>query len=364
MRAVPRSRLAAAIAVLVVAAACTAAPAQANRVLITEKAVNPEHTKVPEEQIEGACGVAIGPFDIIYVSDYYHHLVEGFTGQVELIPAGTPPEGPCGLAFDSAGALYANIWHQRVVRLKPSPMVFDEGSSTGVAVDSAGNVYANDRTRIAKYSSSGTLIEEIGTGGLLEDAYGLAVFAGRVYVPDAASNDVKVFEPAKSAGVVKTLEPPGGFTSLVDASVAVDPTNGHVLVVDNLQPGFERPAGGIDEFDSEGNFLKQLKKTVIDGGPSGITVGGTGKLYVTSGNSELSNVFAFDPYTASGPEATQPLPEASAPAVAGPPAPEAIPAMAQESAETAAPRPERKRPHRTRRPHARRAGLSRARAVS
>ncbi len=364
MRGAPRSRLAAAFAVLVAVAACTAAPAQANRALITEKAVKPEKTKVPEEQIEGACGVALNPTGVIYVSDYYHHLVEGFGGQVELIPAGTPPEGPCGLAFDSAGALYANIWHQRVVRLKPSPMVFDEDSSTGVAVDSAGNVYANDRTRIVKYSSSGTLIEEIGTGGLLEDAYGLAVFGGRVYVPDAASNSVKVFEPAKSAGIVEALEPPGGFTSLVDASVAVDPTNGHVLVVDNLQPGFEHPAGGIDEFDVDGDFLKQLKKTVIDGGPSGITVDGAGTLYVTSGNSEFSNVFSFSPYTESGPEAAQAPPEASAQAVAGPPSPDAIPAIAQGSAATAAARVERNRRHRPRRSHGRRAGLSRARAVS
>jgi DNA-binding beta-propeller fold protein YncE len=363
MRGLSRPWSIAVLCALSLAAALVPASAQANRDLITEKAVNPEATLVPEEQIEGACGVALSPGGVIYVSDYYHHLVEGFSGGVELIPAGTPPEGPCGLAFDSAGALYANIWHESVIRLKPSPMVFDEDSSTGVAVDSDGNVYANDRTRIVKYASTGALIEKIGAGSL-GDAYGLAVFGGRIYVPDAASDTVKVFEPTKSAGVVETLEPQGGFVSLVDASIAVDPTNGHILVVDNLQPGFEHPAGGIDEFDSEGNFIKRLQKTVIDGGPSGITVDSTGELYVTSGNSELSNVFAFGPYTTSGPEATQTAPEAPAPAVAGPPWPDAMAATAQGSAGAAAARLERKRPHRARRSRARRAGLSRARAVS
>lgn len=353
-----------AVCALVLLAALAPA-ANANRALITEKAVDPKGTKVPEEQIEGACGVAhFG--GTIYVSDYYHGRVEAFPGAIEQYRVGTPPEGPCGLAVASTGALYANAWHESVIRVKPSLLVFDEDSSTGVAVDandSSNNVYVNDRTRVVKYAPSGALIEEIGAGSLF-DAYGLAVFMGRVYVPDAASGTVKVFEPAKSSGIVDTIAPPGGFTSLVDASVAVDPTNGHVLVVDNLQPGFEHPNGGIDEFDDEGNFLGQLGKKVIDGGPSGIAVSATGTLYVTSGNSENSTVFAFGTYTASGLEATDSSPEDSALAVAGPPVPEVMPTATGGSAKSIAPqRLTPRRAHRHRRSRARRVGLAEARAA-
>jgi DNA-binding beta-propeller fold protein YncE len=322
MRALPRSCGVASLLALLTAFALGAPIAQANRALHTENAVNPEKTSIPEEEIEGACGVAISPGGEIYVSDYYHHAVEGFGSPFQFIPAGNPPEGPCQIAFDSAGALYANLWHQSVVRLRPSFRVFDQAESTGVAVDEAGNVYVNDRTYIAVYEPSGAQIGEIGLGSL-KDAYGLAVFGGRVYVPDAGTNTVKVYEPANNplnpvATITGVATPQHRFVSLVDASVAVDPTNGHVLVLDNLQPGFEHPEGAIDEFDSSGAFLSQLASRVIDAGPSGLALDGAGNLYASSGNSEEANVFAFGPYTEFGPEGfDESVTEEDPPGVAG-----------------------------------------------
>jgi hypothetical protein len=321
-------------------AACLPAPAQAHRSLITKALLETrenEQIPPPEGQIEGACGIAVAPNGNLYVSDYYHSLVDVFSpsGGYIFQFAVNPLDGVCQLAFDSAGTLYANEWHESVMRLKPSLQVFDEDSSTGVAVDGAGNVYANDRTRIVVYAPSGALIEEFG-GGSLEDAYGLAVSGDRVYVPDAATGTVKVFEPSKPVDLVGAIAPSGGFTSLVDASVAVDPTNGHVLVLDNLQPGFEHPKGAIDEFAADGTFLGQLSETVIDAGPSGIAVDGTGKLLVTSGNSEKANVFAFGPYTASPPSATDSPAEPPGASVAGPPAPGSPEAAGQSSPRTSA----------------------------
>ena len=97
------------------------------------------------------------------------------------------------------------------------------------------------------------------------------------------------------------METIGPFNSLVDASLAVDPTNGNLLVVDNLQPGFEHPKSAIYEFDSTGAPLGALPGTPVDGEPSGIAVAsGSGRLYVTDGNSELSNVYEYGSYTAGG----------------------------------------------------------------
>lgn len=274
----------------------------------------------PEGQIEGPCGLAVRDGSL-YVSDYHHNLVDLFTvvpgfgerfpfaGQLKGIA--TPPEGPCGLAVGPAGALYVNVWHQRVVRLQPSVQVFDTDSSTGVAVDAAGNVYVNDRTYVAVYEPSGAPVldggEPLKIGlGSLGDGFGVAVSGGRVYVPDAADQTVKVYEPALDPlDPVATI---GGFNSLVDAAVAVDPTNGHLLVVDNLKPGFEHPQAAIFEFDSAGTFLDRLVGSV-HGGPSGIVVDpATGVLFVTDGNGELSNVFAYGPFeSGSGFEVDNPL---------------------------------------------------------
>lgn len=326
---------------LLLALLVDAAPAQAHRALLSDHAVYtlfclrcpppsqppPPLIPPPEGQIEGPCGIAIGPSPNrdIYVSDYYHRLIDvysnsgGYISQIKNVA--TAPEGPCGLAFGPGGTLYANIWHQSVVRLTPSFQLFDSASSTGVAVDDAGRVYANDRTYVAVYDSSGAPILEGGQPlriglGSLGDAYGLAVFDDRVYVADAADGTVKVYEPSTDPlDPVLTIDgpgpPQGGFNSLVDAGLAVDPTNGHLLVLDNLQPGYEHPQAAIYEFDSSGAYLGVLPGSPVHGEPSGLAVDPvSGTLYVTDGNSELANVFAFGPYTASPPSSTQPPGEA------------------------------------------------------
>jgi DNA-binding beta-propeller fold protein YncE len=282
-----------------------AAPAQAERPLITKEGVKTE--KVPGG-LEGACGVAVAS-GTIYVSDYYHHGVDVFSSSGEYLSRipGNPIDGPCQLATSAAGALYANDWHEGVSRMLPSVLSFDSKNSTGVAVDQAtGNVYVNDRTYVAVYEPSGAAVLDEGVPlriglGTLEDAYGLAVAGGKVYVPDAADDTVKVYEPAIDpvtpvATIDGTATPQGRFVSLVDAAVAIDPTNGHLVVLDNLQPGFEFPQAAIEEFDSSGNFLGQIAQKVIDGEPGGLAFDES-SLYVTNGNSEEAALFKFGAYT-------------------------------------------------------------------
>jgi hypothetical protein len=300
--------------VLLGAAACAlalaavAAPAQAFRPLLNDELLASE--TVPGGSVEGACGAAaVG--GSLYVSDYYRGRVDLFNISSgvfsSMTTAPNPRDGLCGLSLAS-GSLYANEWHEGVVRLLPSPKVFDAGhESTGVAVDGAGNVYAVDRTYVAVYQPSGEPVLREGQplkigAGHLGDAYGIAVSGAKVYVADAASNTVKVFEPATdptnpAASIAHE------FTSLRDGALTIDPTNAHLLVLDNLQPGFESPTAVIDEFASSGAFLDRnvgtLGNPIVDGEPSGMSVDGEGKLFVTSGNSEGSQVFEFGPYVAS-----------------------------------------------------------------
>ncbi len=318
-----------------------ATPAMASRALLKEALLSTDETQdipAPEGQIEGACGLAVSPGGNLYVSDYYHRRVDVFSlsGQFssQIVLPGVNPifgigtlDGVCGLAFDSAGRLYANEFHERVLRLSPTEALLDPSESTavankstGVAVDGAGSVYVDDRTYVAVYEApveaGDEPAEKIGLGSL-EDGYGVAVFAGKVYVPDAASDVVDIYEPAVSAAnPVATIG--HGFVSLVNAAVAVDPTNGHLLVVDDTQPGFEHPKAAVYEFDSGGAFLGRLPGEPIDGEPSGLAVDpATGGLFVTTGNSEKANVFAYGPFTEALSSPSQPSGEAPAAAPAG-----------------------------------------------
>jgi DNA-binding beta-propeller fold protein YncE len=299
-----------------------AAPAHAERLLVSQKLLETDGTlHPPGSQVEGACGLAVSPGQSLYVSDYYQRVVDAFAlgGAFQFTAVtlgGTSPvfgidsvDAVCGLAFDASGTLYANEFHEGVLRLKPTVATIDEGESTGVAVDPAtGDLYVNDRTYVAEYEAPvepGDLpVAKIGEGSL-DDAYGLAIFGGRVYVPDAGKDAVQVFEPAKDPTAPEaTIE--HSFVSLVDAAVAVDPTNEHLLVVDNAQPGYEHPVADVYEFAADGAFLGALSRPFksgmptgpVFGEPSGIAVDpGTGNVFVTDGNSELANVFEYGPYT-------------------------------------------------------------------
>jgi hypothetical protein len=285
------------------------AQAQAERALLSSGAVNAKGT--PGNAILDACGIAFRGGQI-YVSDYYHHAIEVFkaAGEFESQLPFNSSSGPCQLATSPTEALYVNDWHEGVSRLLPTGLTFDEGNATGIAVDQAtANLYANERTYVAVYEPSGAPVLKEGQPlqigkGTLGDGYGLASFGGRLYVPDASDATVKVYEPTVDAvNPIRVIDghstPQSGFSSLVDASVAIDPANEHILVVDNLQPGFEHPQAAIDEFDSKGNFLGQVSSKFTDAEPSGLAFSGP-NLYVTSGNGGEGAVLKYGPYTAGG----------------------------------------------------------------
>ncbi|MFP5389797.1 MAG: hypothetical protein ACLGG5_10935 [Thermoleophilia bacterium] len=325
------------------------AHAGAYRASLMQELGNPEEwldvSHLPEKQIEGACGLAVqSTTHDLFVSDYYHRAVHTYTASgiyksSIFVAGGNPPpalepinelNAVCGLAVDGAGNLYANEFHQRVLSL-PGEEVIDPGESTGVAVDDEGDVYVDDRTYVAVYEAPVIPGEapaaKIGVDNLI-NAFGVAVDSqsGRVYVPDAGSGMVKIFDPAGNPAVpVGTLEQPpeGGFSSLKDAALAVDesPTDGsgHVLVVEDLEPRSEFPRAAVYEFAADGSYLDRLASRSVGptgterpgpvfGEPSGIAVdSASGDLYVTTGNSEHANVVKYGPFEPVAPPASSPV---------------------------------------------------------
>jgi DNA-binding beta-propeller fold protein YncE len=262
---------------------------------------------------EDACGVAFGPGGL-YVSDYYRDSIVGPT----TIANESPNDGPCKLAFDSEGELYANNWHRNVVKYTEPFGVgetIDAAQPTGLAVDQAsGDVYVAHRTYLSVYPAPVHAGEAPAqTIGLDPSAeyFGAAVSefpatAGDLYLPDAASHTVKVFDPA--GALIETMTgaatPQGAFTYLTDAEVAVDnsptsPSYGHLFVLDAIGHGLsEQPKAVLDEFNAEGDYRGQIEG-FSDAEPSGIAFQeGTHNVYVTNGNSEGSAVFVYGPTSA------------------------------------------------------------------
>src|ERR1051326_1622166 len=86
--------------------------------------------------------------DLIYVANFSNNTIEKFTsGGVGSVFANTGLNGPAGLAFDSAGNLYAANSNNTIEKFTPGGVgsVFANtglNSPEGLAFDSSGNLYA------------------------------------------------------------------------------------------------------------------------------------------------------------------------------------------------------------------------------
>ncbi len=272
----------------------------------------------PKEYLEGPCGLAVDSGGSFYVSDYYHDTVDRFAPTIsyaDQLANVDPASGSCALAVDSTGHFYANSPHGKVSRYASFPdgakTTLDPGPATGVATDSASDdVYVDMRTYVAVYDPSGAPVEVSGQPlhigeGTLEDGYGIAVSGfsateGFVYVPDAATNAIEVYDQAADTeNPAEVIE--AGFSSLRDAAIAVDDATGEIYVVDDLQPGkADEPEAQVDVFKSDGSYEGRLKYNVVDARPPGLAVDNSGtstqgSVYVTSGNSEGASIQVYQP---------------------------------------------------------------------
>jgi hypothetical protein len=142
------------------------------------------------------------------------------------------------LAADAAGDLYVATGSTGVVTKYEASQfntVFTEQLGTEVvgvkgntlAVDPAnGDLYVDSEQHIAEFTSSGTLVEEFGSGELGSESYGVAVsdasgHEGDVYVAAGRGSEVVIFSPA-AATTTQTLKvTPTGSGSVSAGSGAI-----------------------------------------------------------------------------------------------------------------------------------------------
>jgi hypothetical protein len=297
----------------------------------------------PTSYLNGPCGLAVDSSGRFYISDYHHHTVDvydgnaaysnaasGATGYQSQLANVDPFDGPCGLALDASNNLYVNVYHRNVQKFGIAPgfalgPVFDTEHPTGVAFDPVtSRVYVNDRTYLSVYDTAGNPVldggEPLRIGeGTLGDGYGVAVsgFAstlGRLYVPDAATNTVKVYDPLLDlVNPVAEIKDPFGkpFSSLRDSAIAIDRVSGEIYFADDTQPQYtEKPQAQIYVYNSTNTYKGRLKYKVVTARPPGLAVDNStgssqGRVYVTSGNTNQAGVYAYPPGSAIG---GQPLP--------------------------------------------------------
>jgi DNA-binding beta-propeller fold protein YncE len=304
------------LALAVLAASAATALASPDPFVFTPKKTS-SSSLPPVGTLEVPCGLAVAPSGNLYVSDYGHNAVDKFSssfGYVEQLTGVSASSGPCGLAInDDIGQYIVNEQHGAVLRFTSlsgaGRTVLDPGPATGVAIDPTnGYIYVDKGDHISVYAANGAPVEVsghplvIGAGSLV-DGYGVAIShhlttKGFVYVPDAATDTVKVYDPATDVeDPVETLA--FDFTSLHDSVVAVDDSSGEVYVADDLQPDASNcPEAAIRVFNSDGSSTGRLKSNIVDAYPPGLAVdnsgtGTQGRVYVTSGNSESGSVMLY-----------------------------------------------------------------------
>jgi streptogramin lyase len=178
---------------------------------------------------------------------------------------------PIGVAVDqSSGDVYVGdllggndkFDSSRNLLAPPSPFGAGSGFYSGVAVDPTNHdvdvIDALSQTIDTYDPTSGALLSSFPVPGTenIEGAFTVVQIAtdaaGNVYVPNAPSNEIQVFDPSGGTpnGVAATITGSGANTLSAPTGVAVD-SSGDIWVADDGN-------GRIEEFEPNGTFVKEI----------------------------------------------------------------------------------------------------------
>ena len=164
-----------------------------------------------------------------------------------------------GIAVNGSGGVYVASGNGRIqefnaagewLRQFGETGVSEEriGMATGVAVDSAGDVWVDERTKVKEFSSVGKYLGGFSTGGKWGN--GIAVSEGHVYVVEVIADRVQEF--SISGAYVREFDQhgTGNGKSGTPSSISADPVTGDIFVADLN--------GTVQKFSPEGAFLAKV----------------------------------------------------------------------------------------------------------
>lgn len=215
-------------------------------------------------------GIAIGPYDTVYVSDYFTDTVQQFTREGGFLrswgKSGKQPgefDSPAGLAVGRDGAVYVmDEYNFRVQKFTPDGQfltAWGEKGKVNVVISALNFLLPDDREGQFYYPSR--LV--VGPDNL-------------VYVADSYNNRVQVF--TTEGRFVRKWGGLGfwGGRFRVTSDIAFDQA-GHILVADfynNRIQIFVADGTYLDEFGQQGEKPGQFD------GPTGLAISAVGDVYV------------------------------------------------------------------------------------
>ncbi len=176
-------------------------------------------------------------------------------------------------------------------------------TTSGAGTCEVSEEFDGSTTNVSSFEPDGTPISSTIGEGLVSgaDFFGVDVYAetGNVYVTDRAHSKAYVLNPAGDAieaEIDGSEAPEGPFGAMEKPFLAVDQSNGHVLVSDVAR-------GVVDEFTEAGGFLTEIAhepaftedsfaapNIAVDNGTASSN---QGNVYVSSAN---GNAYAYGPY--------------------------------------------------------------------
>jgi DNA-binding beta-propeller fold protein YncE len=154
-------------------------------------------------------GVALDASGNVYVADMNDNCIKEFNSNGVYIAqfTGGLPSTPYGIAIDQATNIgyITSASDNMIYRFLSGSGTLGGGNSSGIAVDSTGNIYASNAVggrggTVSKYAANGTLLGQFGTYGSGSGQFrwpmGIAVDpSGYIYVADFTNANIQKFVP-------------------------------------------------------------------------------------------------------------------------------------------------------------------------
>jgi len=284
-----------------------------------------------EGEFSACVGVAIGPNDEVYTSEFRNQRVQRFTSDGKFLSTFPLSGNPGGLAVGPDGHVYVAFWNiNKVAAYSPSGEVLVEwgqkGSADGefllpgsIAIGPDGLLYVPDQgnSRVQKFTTDGRFVGKFGQHGSEPGQFGGSVGpggrfsgpqfvafdrAGNVYATDAGMDRVQKFTADGQilAHWGSDSADPGGFGPPPLSKEGTPIQGGPISIcVDNQDRVWVSATNNrVQQFTNSGEYLRGMGGAGTEPSqfhlPHGLALDSVGNLYVADTMNGRIQKFAGD----------------------------------------------------------------------